>query len=644
MARDRLAQGTQADTRSRLSDGSILPPPPPQFIPQTAQRPDSITCDIDRQPQEPDKGLKSAVESLTDRVSIVEERSKLDAGWFDKLAGVVDQQVPSIEARQKDQALQINELRTKCDDRTVDTSRAIEQVSAAGAIAKEGLETLSSTVRELKDEVHMRANARTTKLQDHEERLTSLEKQTQVEGAQKRQAEFDGLARKMCQLEKERNEESRKRDATIKKLDEVMERLQKLESTRIPSFSRPSSSTTNRTSTFGTVWDTRRGSVQVQERPKSGESRKRQASPTESPSRINTSKRAKAKGLTLSGTDNDSDEEPLISSQGRRTGDMSMPPTPSRLNKQSGLTEKFNAKQPTSLNGASTQKSKKKVKTESKAAGASKRTREATPEGLTKVARDRFHYIRELKDLDCTDFPKYKALRDAYLAATHQFPLFKLEIRNETYEFFLQTGEKDTLHPCPRDQVIGIPKESRQTDADREIVNSLGVLEACRFGPRGRVFEKGSSYYLLCLGEIYKYMQNTRNNKKETTGWFVFVDVAAKEKPVYMIWREKTLKDDKLVCTSNWSCSTLGLEPRDRRDFFVLLPSIKGWPKDPDQNAVSDERIKVVMNTHGQAMHMAFTRPLCEPLVQRMEEGWGKSVTFKETVRSKAKEAKNTTD
>lgn len=569
-----------------------------------------------------------AIERLLDRISVVEERSKSGARQFDKLATVVNQQVPSIEERQKDQARQINGLRSNCDDRLVDTLRALGDNTTAVADVKKSLDTLSTSVVELKDKFHQRANGHAVRIQDHGERLLSLEKQTQVEGFQKRQAEFGELSKRLGQLEKEKEEEKKRHSATRKQLDEMMERMSKLETKGtqemlFPNLRRPSISATPRRDSSAPP-SSSLSSARGHETTKR-DHRKRQASPSQLPSRSNPVKRTKLMGppQTPTATGNDSNDEQQMSPQREHVDhsdnlQLAANKHPAAKTKTPAVPNATSAAQP------------KNVKAE-KPAVIAKRTREPTPDRLTKVAKDKFRYIRELKNFDCTDFPKYKALREEYLASTYQFPLFSLEIKNETYDFFLQTGEKDTVEPCSRELLIGIPKESKQTDTDREIVRDTGVIEACKFGPRGKVFPKEPGYYLVCLGEVYKSMQNTRNNKKESTGWFIFVDVAAKEKPVYMIWREKTYKGDKLICTSNWTCTTFGLEPGDKRSFFVLLPSIDEWPKDPDQNAVSAERIKVVLDTHGHCMHMAFTRPLCASLVQRIEDGWKKTVTFRET-------------
>lgn len=264
---------------------------------------------------------------------------------------------------------------------------------------------------------------------------------------------------------------------------------------------------------------------------------------------------------------------------------------------------------------------------------AAKQPRAATPETLTKAGKDKFRFVRELAHFDFTDFPKYKALHEDHLEATHHFPLFNLEINNDMYQYFLHTGE--TVEPCPREQVDKLPKESRQTDTDRRIVRGLRVIEARKSGGRGRAVD-APSYYLLCLGEVYKSTQSSRASRKESTGWFVFVDVASKEKPVYMIWREKTYKNGLLVSSSPWNCNTLGLRPGRRWDFFVLLPSITTWPADPNQVVVPDHKIKRVLELNGSETHMVFTRPLCKFLVERLGEAWNKSVTFQEMVRAGA--------
>lgn len=587
-----------------------------------------------------------------------------------------DVRIVGVESLQKDLQYQMNKLQSECDSRAVEAAK--DMAKAEVARVERHMEDLSKTVAGSGKDLQTRVNGLADKIGDLAERI-SQERQSRVEDIHKRAKDFEELSRRVLELEKEREEaqkdreeakkdreearrereqdrqeraqEKRERQQEKKEFDDMMKEAKsnRTQGFRIPSVSRPSSSTSNRSSVSGTLDPpaSRRNTVTG---PAPGESRKRQATPSESPSRASTAKRPK--GPVRAPSTMDVDHNPFL--QTKRGGQASKPPTPSPSVSQSPTTKTSAgpAKQSdsqkqqrtptksTTSNMASTPKSKNKFKPEP-APAVSKRPREATPEGLSKVARDKFRYIRELASFDFTDFPKYKELREDYLAATHQFPLFKLEIKNEWYEYFLQTGEKDTVEPCPRNQVDGLPKETRQSDIDRQIVRDLGLVEGVKFGLRGRIIEKGnSSHYLLCLGEIYKSIQSSKTSKKESTGWFVFVDVAKKEKPVYMIWREKTYRDEKLASSTTWTCLTLGHEPRDRRDFFTLLPSINDWPRDPNQTVVSDLKIKRVLDREGIEAHMVFTWPLCAYLVQRLSEGWDKAVTFQETARTAPASAK----
>lgn len=406
------------------------------------------------------------------------------------------------------------------------------------------------------------------------------------------------------------NQESSKLQERVRKLEERSD-----QSLFIPEQSRPSTSSSHQ-SEISTC--TSAGSQVV---PMPEESRKRQASP-----RVSTpsARRKRAKV---------SNPVPRMDPPSSTVGSECEPDSGANKQTEDQSTDK------TTAVAASTPKRTKKVKPEPAPVTKAKSTREATPDGLSKVAKDRFRYVRELKDLDCTDFTKYKALREDVLASTYQFPLFRLEIKNEMCDFFLMTGENEALEPCPRAKVPGVLKENHQKVMDREIVEGLGVLEAREFSPKGNPVRGARSDYFLCLGEVYKTVQTMKNNKKESTGWFILMDVATKDKPVYMIWREKTFKDNNISTIATWNGAALGLGAGDRRDLFAVLHSIRDWPSDPEQFVVDDKHIKTVLERRGREMHIAFTRPLCKELVDRMQEkdGWNKPVTFKEIVNAKAR-------
>jgi hypothetical protein len=352
-----------------------------------------------------------------------------------------------------------------------------------------------------------------------------------------------------------------------------------------------------------------------------------------SPSRLNKTKRAKASdGKSIpSATDKDIDSDEVPLSQTRHVGDKSQTPTP-RRQPTPVVMDKSPIKASTTPS-STTQSTKTQVKTSVKKEQ-QKRTRVPTPETLTKVDKDKFRYVRALKTFKGYDFPTYPALRRDHIEATYQFPLFRKEIKNDMYEFFLQTGGKDILEACPRGTIDTILKETHQTGAHRNSVKELGVVEACSFTPRGRLL-KDAAYYLLCLGEVYKYTQKSKCTKKESTGWFVFIDVEKSAKPVYMIWLRETYRDGQLVSTATWFAESIGQEgANSKHDFFVLLPGIKQWPSDPAQMILSDDRIKKVIENHGPETPMRFTKPLYSFLVERINEGWDRTVAVRENISS----------
>ncbi|KAB5517468.1 hypothetical protein GE09DRAFT_1157848 [Coniochaeta sp. 2T2.1] len=267
------------------------------------------------------------------------------------------------------------------------------------------------------------------------------------------------------------------------------------------------------------------------------------------------------------------------------------------------------------------------VKPEPQVPQTTRPAREPTPDGLCKSARDRFKFVRELKAFDYTDFTKYGPLREEILSTALRFPFSKKEIKNEICEFFLHTGEYDIVEPCPRSEVLGAPKEHKQSHEERDVVKRLGVIEGYQTGARGRSLHKGAQkMYLLCVGQVYKRVVNHKTDKTESTGWFLFIDVAKKDKPVYLIWREKTYQDGTLKATATWQAKTFGLEPGGRPDFFQVFHRVSDWPDDPDHLIIQEDRLKKVFDQNGRELHLTFTRPLYGYMVERIAEGWGKAI------------------
>ncbi|KAB5523093.1 hypothetical protein GE09DRAFT_1153895 [Coniochaeta sp. 2T2.1] len=284
------------------------------------------------------------------------------------------------------------------------------------------------------------------------------------------------------------------------------------------------------------------------------------------------------------------------------------------------------------------------VKPEPQVPKATRPAREPTPDGLCKSARDRFRYVRELKAFDCTDFTRYGALREKILSSALRFTFFQKEIKNEICEFFLHTGEYDIVEPCPRSEVLGAPKERMQSQEERDVVKRLGVIEGYQTGSRGRSLDKAAQkMHLLCVGQVYKRVMNQKTDRTESTGWFLFIDVARKDKPVYLIWREKTYQGGTLKATATWQAKTFGLEPGGRPDFFQVFPRVSDWPNDPDHLVIQEDRLKKVFDQNGLELHLTFTRPLYGYMAERIAEGWGKAIVSDVQPRSLADRPANRT-
>lgn len=600
----------QSQTLSSLPGNPSLPPRP--------------TPSYDARVEDRRAQTNNAVEATQVPTISQDTHHEVVATLSKKLLAVEEQleHISNVRNHQRDLQKQMNSLRTHCDHRVVEEAQqtARFEVAQVDKLLHAHCQNVANLTRLFKETQNCVGGFH-EKITDVSDRV-SVEKQARIDFIQSHETDVRKLSRDVVQLTtqreamgKELEERKQKQKATdtevglVKKsLEDVVKRLSKVEAGREREFRMPE--------------------------------RKRQASVSEPVSHV--AKRAKGPVRTPSVTDHDSDDEPLSATRRRAASTvLGRGPslTPSRAPRQAPSVNQANpfAKPTTSAvtqpaNRAGTAKPTKLPKQEP-APGTARPARESTPEGLSKVARDKFRYIRALKDFDCTDFPKYRLLREDYLDATYQFPLFKLEIKNDMYEFLLQTGSSDSVEPCPREQVDGVPKEWKQTADARKIVKGLGVIEGRTFGPRGRVLaSNGASHYFLCLGEVYKSVLNSKTSKKESTGWFVFIDVADKAKPVFMIWREKTYRAGKLVSSATWNGNIFGLD-KGRRDCFLLLQSVSEWPANPNHLILSDEQVKKALDLRGRETHMQFTRPLCNYLVERIEDGWGKSVTWAESIR-----------
>jgi hypothetical protein len=256
------------------------------------------------------------------------------------------------------------------------------------------------------------------------------------------------------------------------------------------------------------------------------------------------------------------------------------------------------------------------------------RTRAATPAGLSKFQKERYYVIRELKDLKCFDLTKYKPLHDEYLAAPLRFPLFKLEIKHEFFDFFLVTGQEEQVRPCRRTAlaVLHNPRDSL-------IVQDTRIVECLKVHAKSGKPLEDRSLLLLCLGEVYKHSAS----KKENTGWYVFVDIEHIQKPVYMIFQQELYDDDgRPIKKIPWNHSTFGFEAGSKKCIVRLLPSIYDWPNNPENDnpehfLIPEDKAAGVLGDNGQEAHVRFTRPLCDELVSRLEAGWKSCVVVPET-------------
>ena len=182
------------------------------------------------------------------------------------------------------------------------------------------------------------------------------------------------------------------------------------------------------------------------------------------------------------------------------------------------------------------------------------------------------------------------------------------------------------VEPCPRSEVLGAPKECLQTQEDCDVVERLGIIEGHQTGARGQSLDTSAlRLYMLCLGQIYKRIVNLKTNKTKSTGWFVFLDVAKKDKPVYLIWREKTYGNDILKAIATYAGKLLGFEPGTRPDFFRSCPASATGLIIPTRMSYREDRIQKGFEQNAQELHLTFTRPLYGYMVERIADGWGKA-------------------